>query len=76
MLVLVIGVSVWFVVEVAKLHLDNTPMVTWEYTVTAQKFHHVIGRYRTNDLVHTLPAEGSGNHNEEAGVVMIWPIAP
>jgi hypothetical protein len=26
MLVLVIGVSVWFVVEVAKLHLDHTPL--------------------------------------------------
>ena len=46
MLVLVIGVSVWFVVEVAKLHLDHTPRWPPEITpLTAQKLHHVRGHY-------------------------------
>jgi hypothetical protein len=47
MLVLVIGVSVWSVVEVAKLHLDHTPRWPPEITpLPAQKLHHVRGRYR------------------------------
>jgi hypothetical protein len=46
MVVLVIGVSVWFVVEVAKLHLDHTPRWPPEITpLTAQKLHHARGRY-------------------------------
>jgi hypothetical protein len=44
---LVIGVSVWSVVEVAKLHLDHTPRWPPEITpLTAHKLHHVRGRYR------------------------------
>ena len=46
MFVLVIGVSVWFVVEVAKLHLDHTPRWPPEITPkTALNLHHVRGRY-------------------------------
>ena len=46
MFVLVIGVSVGSVVEVAKLHLDHTPRWPPEITpLTAQKLHHVRGRY-------------------------------
>jgi hypothetical protein len=44
MFVLVIGVSVRSVVEVAKLHLDHTPR--WPPRITpmkAQKLHHVRG---------------------------------
>jgi two-component system, LuxR family, response regulator FixJ len=46
MVVLVIGVSVWSVVEVAKLHLDHTPR--WPPEITPNepvKLHHVRGRY-------------------------------
>lgn len=44
MVVLVIGVSVWFVVEASKLHLDYTPRWPPGITpLTAQKLHHVLG---------------------------------
>jgi hypothetical protein len=59
MVVLVIGVSVWFVVEVAKLHLDHTPRWPPEITpLTAQKLHHVRGRY----LVRLLAALAGHSH--------------
>ena len=44
MFVLVIGVSVWVVVEVTKLHLDHTPRWPPGITpMTALKLHHVLG---------------------------------
>ena len=52
MLVLVIGVSVRFVVEASKLHLDHTPR--WPPRITpstALKLHHVLGRYRCGRML-------------------------
>ena len=46
MLVFVIGVSVRFVVEVAKLHLDHTPR--WPTGITppaAMELHQILGHY-------------------------------
>ena len=44
--VLVIGVSVWSVVEVRQNPPDQTPPVTTrDHPSTALKLHHVLGRY-------------------------------
>src|SRR6056297_2495610 len=90
MLVLLIGVSVWFVVEASKLHLDHTPRWPPRPTPAApMKLDHVLGRYQAISAASSTsiacsislrapsrmtPVRGSGENPDGSGSVVMVSI--